>query len=935
MFGPIITLLIMLVIYAVNGVYPFGSFTVAFGDGMAQYVPFLTELTEQIKEGGSLLYTWHAGRGADFWSIIAYYLASPFNVIALFFGRENMTDAFSLISLLKYSCVALTFSVYLKNTYKKNDILITIFSVLWTFSSFLFSIICFTTWIDAIIYFPLVLLGLQRMMDGKSAWIYSLFLGLAIASNFYIGWMICIFCVIYFVFLLISDDDVYYEGVVANSEEVAENGEQQSVNIFDTFKNSFLLGSFFKFVSSSLLAGGLSAIFTMPTYMTLQNTTKGLVGERETPFNISDVWAVITSNVLPISDPHYSFNTYNYLFCFVGFVSLILVVAYFFTKSISLKKKIGAVFLLVIMIISYTFHPISFIWHGFGEPAGLAYRFAFIYSFVLLKIAYETFTNIKKTSVIGIIAGAVISLACLSGLYFSHTMNFRFFTWTFAGTIAAFIIGYTILLILKKNEKMEKAVSYIILVGVIAETLIFNINGLNVSDMTENYSEFSEVKKATEYLKSGEYLAFAPKTNHFEEMLMYGMMFGYNSTEMYSSMADGHYSLTLSELGSYGNRTNAQNGAQEQTPIFNVFFPNKYYLDGTGRLKENEYRKLIYSENGFSLFENNFTMPFMYTISPNIANWDPFGFFNIVDNENDSLKNITGYSENIATKNESKNFEFDNCEYISNVDKIQIIQSESEYHEGHDIENIDAVQKYLEEELIRFSCRITDKTKPAYVSFDSIAQSDGLMYLYVDTSEFTDMYVTVNGIETYYNIIAKGETRVYEIANVNKGDVIGIKIGGCTPQKLENNNVYLQDISAFSIITFTIDMDKFESAYNKLDAMSDTEMLEFEDTYVKAKVTSYEDGILYIPTAYDEGWTITIDGEEVPLYEHESHILMTEISKGEHIVEMKYIPQGFIPGAVITGVSVLILIAWAVISTKRFKKEQESDIIVSNDVNEE
>ena len=117
-------------------------------------------------------------------------------------------------------------------------------------------------------------------------------------------------------------------------------------------------------------------------------------------------------------------------------------------------------------------------------------------------------------------------------------------------------------------------------------------------------------------------------------------------------------------------------------------------------------------------------------------------------------------------------------------------------------------------------------------------------------------------------------------------------------------------------------MAKFENACNKLDAMSDTELLEFEDTYVKAKVTSYEDGALYIPTTYDEGWTILIDGVEAPLYEHHSHILMTGITEGEHIVEMKYCPVGFMPGAVITGVSVVILIAWAVIATKRCKKEQ-------------
>ena len=117
--------------------------------------------------------------------------------------------------------------------------------------------------------------------------------------------------------------------------------------------------------------------------------------------------------------------------------------------------------------------------------------------------------------------------------------------------------------------------------------------------------------------------------------------------------------------------------------------------------------------------------------------------------------------------------------------------------------------------------------------------------------------------------------------------------------------------------------------------MSDTELLEFEDTYVKAKVTSYTDGALYIPIAFDKGWKIFVDGQQVPLYEHQSHILMTGISKGEHIVEMKYCPVGFAAGAVITGVSVAILVAWAVIATKRSKKEELCVTIDETSVNEE
>ena len=173
------------------------------------------------------------------------------------------------------------------------------------------------------------------------------------------------------------------------------------------------------------------------------------------------------------------------------------------------------------------------------------------------------------------------------------------------------------------------------------------------------------------------------------------------------------------------------------------------------------------------------------------------------------------------------------------------------------------------------------------------------------------------------------------IPEVKKGDIATIKIGGYRESDADGGEVYFVENNSFTTTSFTVDMAKFENAYNKLDAMSDTEILDFSDTYVKAKITSYTDGALYIPTSYDEGWTILIDGVETPLYEHESHILMTSIAKGEHIVEMKYCPVGFVPGAIITGVSVVILVAWAIIATKRFKKEEECATINETSVNEE
>ncbi len=925
--GPIITLGIMLVLYAVGGIYPFGANSTAYYDGFAQYIPMLAEFKTKIADGGSLLFSWHSAGGVNFWSAIGYYLASPLNLIALLFPVERINDAFSLITLIKPFFLALTFSIFLKNTYKKNDISVVIFSILWAMSNFMIAGMYNLSWADAIVYFPLVIMALKQMMDGESAWKYALFLGLSLASDFYMGLIVCIFCVVYFIYSFIVDDDVAYEGVVAPQQE-NETDDEQLINILAVFQNSYLLKSIFRFGLSTLLACGIASIFTLPIRNTLQNVGVGMHEHSHSAFNVdaNGVWGLLASHIFPFDNGYYTNSTTECVFAFAGILTVVLAVAYFFAKGISIRKKIGNGLLIVVMWASMLVSVVCHIWHNFEDPNGVMYRFAFVYSFVLLKIAYEAFCEIKNIKWYGFVAGVIFAGLCVVGIYVNDMFDFAYWSTKLVAMIVAFVVVFAILLILlSKKEKSRPIITVILLVCVVAESLIFNWNNINTIEIGNELSENSIVAEMTEHLEKDDHIYFASKVQKYNDMVPYNTIYGYNGYESYCSLADGEFSTVFADLGSFGNRLNMQKGPSEQTPIFNMLFPTKYYIDGTGHLSESIYRTKVAEKDGYTLYKNNYTMPFMYTISAGITEWDPFAYFFAMDNMNAVAKYITDTEENIAVYNNPTNFKFENCVHISALDRAEANESElpKEYYE------------FMEQRMAGYSYNVTDMTKPVYITFDSVAEADGMMYLYVDTYELVDMAVTLNGKTNEYYLFGEDDGCIYELGEVKKGDVATITIGGYREMDFGNDNVYAHQNNSFTTSSFTVDMAKFENAYNTLDAMSDTEMLEFSDTYVKAKVTSYEDGLLYIPTSYDEGWTILIDGVEAPLYLHESHILMTGITKGEHIVEMKYCPVGFVPGAIITGVSVVILVVWAIIATKRCKKEEECATISSNDVNEE
>lgn len=916
-FAPLITLALLLVLYALSQIFPFGSNSSAFSDGIGQYIPMLLEMKHKILNGGSLLFTWHTGRGSNFLSIISYYLASPLNLIALLFKDGDIDNAFSIITLLKPVLAALTFGIYLKHTYKKNDVSIVIFSVLWAMSGFFIGSFFFISWIDSIIYFPLVVLFLKRLMDGGSGVPYALFLGLTIISNFYIGWIVCIFCIIYFIYTFIADEEVVYEGVTApNGDDSENNADEESINIFAVFKNSYLLSSIFRFIFFSVLAGAISAILTLSTLFALQSTLKGVTHSHST-FVENDIWGLLASHILPIKHTYSSITSLDCLFCFVGIMSVILVTAYFFSKGISVRKKVANAFLLVVFWASMVIYPIYFAWHGFGEPAGIMYRFAFLYSFVLLKIAFEAFCEIKSIPIYGFLAGLFVCGIDIFAIKKNEIFNAYFSGAEYIVPVIVFAVLFAVILILiSKKVKAQKVLSFILLFAVVLEIGVLNRNNLNYKDLTGILAEQDVVNSISKDYEKGSFVAFEKNDNSFHDIVAYGFLSNFNDNTVYSSLANGDFTIDNMYFGCNGNGMNSVDSAKEQTPIYNLYFPTKYYVDGTGRLTENQFRKEIKSESGYTLFENNFTMPFMYTVSKQIDNWDPFAFFSPIDEQIEAFKDITGTDKNVITYNEMTNKQMENCTYISNADRME----EMDRDDGNK-----GYYEFLEEKMLNLSVRITDLTKPAYYSFDSVAENDGIGYFFVNIAQFSDLTITVNGKTREYYTFGVGENRTYEIGEVKKGDVIRIKLGGYRTEPNEKGEVYATPYETFSAVAYTVDMDVFEEGYKKLDAMSDTELLEFEDTYVKAKVESFEDGLLYIPTAYDKGWTITIDGNEVPLYEHESHILMTEISKGEHIVEMKYCPQGFTAGAVITGVSLLILIAWAVISKKRNDKMAVSE----------
>ena len=239
----IVPTLIMLVLFIMNGIFPFGDRCFLVSDMYHQYMPFFSEFLDKIKAGEGLSYSYNVGIGSNFLALYNYYLASPLHWLAFLFPAQFLIEFMSYLVIVKIGLCGLTFCIYLKEHFKTDHISTVLFSCFYALSGFMAAYNWNIMWLDCVILLPLILLGLERLVKENRCNLYCITLGLCIFTNFYISIMVCIFIVLYFIVLLVIE----------------------KVNL-KVLRN---------FVVYSLLAGGTAAILLVPAVCALMETDFG------------------------------------------------------------------------------------------------------------------------------------------------------------------------------------------------------------------------------------------------------------------------------------------------------------------------------------------------------------------------------------------------------------------------------------------------------------------------------------------------------------------------------------------------------------------------------------------------------------------------------------------------------------------------------------
>lgn len=869
------------VIYVIFSVFPFGSITVMRMDLYHQYGPLFAELYDRIVEHKSLLYSWNTGGGSSFLGNYLNYLSSPLSFLIFLFDKEDISYAITFIVALKCILSATSFSYYLKKSFNKDNYFLSAFGILYAFSAYFLAYYWNVMWLDAMIMLPLIALGIEKIFKTGDIKLYTVSLVILFFANYYMGYMCCIFAVLYFFVCFIN--------TYSNDGKLNENAVYEKKYSTKALMNNVFINRGVKFAFASIIAALICAITLVPVFMILKNSSATSGTFPQTFKSYFDLLDLITSHFALLETTIRSSGDNVLPNIYTGILTFILLPLFLVNNKIKLKEKATYVVLIIFFVFCFNNNCAEYIWHAFHFPNDLPYRYSYMYSFIIAVMGYKTILNFKgiKVKDIAYTGLAIISFVIICQKFLTNKMTNS----TIYATIIFVALWCGFLFLLKNKNAQKKTVSFVLVTFILCETIISSIVGLPLNQDNKNYKEnYKTYTDAINYIDNKDSGFYRTELCYLNTR-MDPAYYGYNGISVFSSMAYESYSQLQSSLGMQGNKVNSYT-YNTQTPVYNMMFNIKYLIQTDVSLapSSNLYKKIhTTSDKKSNVYESKYNLPIAYCVNSKIDDWvtDEGNPFEI---QSDFVKLATGYS-NLFKPVEYNSTDFD---AVSGDDVTE--------NGTYWLEKSDSSSNYGTE---------TVSLSPTI---------DGNLYLYVKSSDLKT--ITVNSEKVSDITQNMEDAYILDLGYHNKGDEVLVSLDASTMES---------ESTSFDFYCYTADDTVVKNMYNSL-AGNSLNVESYSDTTIKGTVNAKENCYLYSSIPYDDGWSVYVDGKKAETFEIGGTLLAIELTPGQHKIEYKYFPVGFLYGIIISAVTVFGLCGFYIYNKSSLKlnksKRRKDKIIV-------
>ena len=875
LFAFFVPIAILFLAYLFFGLYPVGDKSVLVLDLNGQYVYYFENLRDAFWGNGSLVNSWSRNLSGETIGMFAYYLASPFTLVVMLLPRSIMTESLLIMQLLKVGTASVTFCWFLRRSRKSRSFTALMFACMYSLMSYMIVQLMDPMWLDGLIYLPVICRGIEKLCDSRKWLAFIIPLALMFVANFYIGWMIAIFCCVYFL--------GYYFFI---SEKTRP------------FKFTHLLVSGGKFAAGGLIAALCSAWLLIPLYYSLslgKFTFTDPNYDMKAQFDFIDFFVNLLPNVYDTCRPEGS----PVVYC--GVLTIILVPLYFFNSKVELRQKIGFGLLAMTIVLSMYMYTVDIVWHGFQVPNWLPYRYSFTFSFLLLIMAAQAFDNIEG------VTGKEIGLVFFLIMGYVFWVDKQDYVVTANGkdiekvrllATVWFTVGisavYSLLLYFRKKSHKAKIIPLIISGFIAGELLFTSTFTMYMIDKDVVYSKHSSYNR---------YITLGRNTvgkiydmddgvyrieKDFHRTVNDAMAFGSYGLSHSSSTLNAAPIQLLRNLGfSYGGHYIKYKGA---TYVTDAIFGIKYVME-KGTVPQNSAEESIFPEdepalpeiaeskhydklvlaNGDSkeimyVYENPYALPIAFMADSSIADLTFDTWENPFENQNMLLSALISDEEQ---------------EFFKRIELDSIVP------ENAKPSTYGTHSKYVP--------RVEGEN--SHIEFLFTAPTDDMIYMFFPSSyeRKVNLWLNKDFLDYYYR---GGNMNIQALGKFSPGEEISF----ITTITEEEKEVFFKD-NYF----YYLDEEKFIRAIEQLKRQP-LEIESFREDHIKGTVTAEKDGILFTTIAWEPGWKVYVDGKRTEPVELVKSLVGIPVTEGTHTIELRFFPKGMAGGIALSFLGLLLLV---------------------------
>ncbi len=906
-FVAVYTVLFMLVALFVFKDFIFGDISlVRKGDAFAQHYKALIYLSEYIREFLRNVFIEHrfiipqfdfeVGMGSDVISTFAYYsFGDPFNILCFLFSKDKVHIYYQLMVVFRFYCAGLSFSYLCFRMGNKNYFAVLSGALTYCFSVYaIFAGLKHPYFLNPMVFLPIIVLGVENILQGKSVILMTAMVAIAEISNFYFFYILVLLTVVYVAARLIV-----------------------------LYKTDFrkMLQPFVKIALSSLLGVGMGAVLFIPVVLGFLSDARSESGNTLGLFYDLSIY-----RNMPVAFVTRTGSATWLLPCLT--VLFIPCLAVLFSS----KKKNTLLRVLIVLSFVFMCFPIfGKIFNGFSYASN---RWCFGYILVasyVITVTWSELIKAERKQVMAVCCAvsvfALICTVCNSENNIEAIIPFL---------LMDAIVTVLVLLNMKKIRIKHIFVQILFLCFALISIVTYS-HYLTAEGYGDYASEFTVNEKFDDIsYKSNDLMLEGAKKEKEKGSAFWrytarklsdnaAFLDSLKSTQYYWSLSNGVISNFRTDMNVSENIPYCYEGFDARTAL-NSLASVKYFINNQKNNKAVPY--------GFSktkvkdVYKNEYPLPFGYTYDSYVT-YDELTALNnsvrkqeimlqsaVIEEETQQIKKGSPEATCIETEydmeylNDSvtyKDGRFTVTSADSQLDFVFDAVSNSELYVsfiGMEYKRTDPYLLYSDDTTVdpknlfdmKDFERLTDEEKELIISDPLKLKEQGKAT--IKLAAFSDGSKEYSNSFFFYN----PEANFY--SGRKSFDInMGYTENGMSRVRITFPYPGIYSFEEFKIIAQP--MDKHQSYINKL-SRDVLENVKIDYNTVMGSIDLSQNKLLCMSVPYSKGWSARVDGEKATLIRANGMYCGLLLSEGEHTIELRYRTPGFAAGAIISALSIAI-----------------------------